>query len=61
MEHSGGFARDSCVVGFSKHLLKYLLYFEEQENLLESMILYTVSQKKIKHYGKTPYLDLLIF
>jgi hypothetical protein len=61
MEQSGGFACDSCGVGLREHLPEYVPYFEEQKKHLESMILNTVSQKKIKHFGKTPKLHLLIF
>jgi hypothetical protein len=61
MEQSGGFAHDLCVVGLSEHFPEYPLYFKEQENHVVSMILYIMSQKKIKHYGETPELDLLIF
>ncbi len=46
MEQSGGLARDSRVVGLSKHLLEHLPYFKEQKNHVESMILYTSSPKK---------------
>ncbi len=51
-----------CVVGFSEHLPEYLPYFEQQKNHVEFTILYVVSKKIInKHYGKTPYLHLVIF
>ncbi len=53
MEQSGGFARDLFVVGLSKHLPVYPPYIEEQKNNMESMILFTVPKKKIKHYGTT--------
>jgi hypothetical protein len=54
MEKRGGFAHDLCVVGLSKHLPEYLPYFKEQKTHVEYMILYIVSKKKNKHYGKTP-------
>ncbi len=61
MEQRGGFARDWCVVGLSKHLPDYLPYFEEQKNHVESIIFYAMSRKKIKHHNKTPILHLLTF
>ncbi len=35
MEQSGRFPRDLCVVGLSKHLPEYLLYFKEQRNHMD--------------------------
>ncbi len=59
MEQIGGFASDLCVVRLSKHLSEYLLYFEDQKNHIESMILYIVCPKKSCTVVIPPnYIDL---
>ncbi len=66
MEQSGGFARDLCVVGLSKHLPEYLpsTYCTSKNKKNTWNLWYStqcLQKKKIKHYGKTPQLHLLVF